>query len=69
MVTKHLQDPSKVKIFDVTKSDEAALLAAKNNIFSVPTVIKKTPDRIIKCDLRLEDNKVKANCEGKEALL
>ena len=69
-IKRHIQNPSSVEIFDVTKSDEAALLAAKNNILSVPSVIRKTPEgNIEKCDLELKDGKVKAKCKNKEVIL
>ena len=65
-----IKDPSKVKILDVTKSDEAALLAANNNIFSIPTAVEKTPQGIQKCDLSIDNNKrVRVKCRNKEIIL
>ena len=70
IIKKHIQNPSNVEILDITKSDEAALIAAKNNILSVPTVLKKTSEGgIEKCDLTLQDGKVKAKCGNEETIL
>jgi len=67
-VKKRVKNPS-VKILDVTKSDEAAVLAAENNIFSIPTVILKSQKGVEKCDIELEGDKVKIKCKGKELFL
>lgn len=64
-IKKHSKN-SKVKILDVSKDDNAALLAAQNNIFSVPTAIKKKSDnKIEKCDLDISD-KIIVKCKNQE---
>ena len=69
IVKKHLKDPTKIKIVDVTKDEEYARFAFENQIYGVPSVIIKTDKGIEKCDLQLEGGKVKARCKDKEIIL
>ncbi len=67
-VKKRLKNPS-IKIVDVTKDENYARLAFQNDILAIPTVAIKTQDKIKKCDLKLENDKVKVKCDDKEFIL
>jgi len=68
-VKKHLKNPSRIKIVDVTKDEDYARLAFENDILAIPTVAIKTSDGIKKCELKFEGNTVKAKCGNKEIIL
>jgi len=68
-VKKRLKNPSQIKIADVTKDENYARLAFENDILAIPTVAIKTQNKIKKCDLQLENDKVKVKCDDKEFIL
>ena len=68
-VKKHIKNPSKLKIVDVTKDEDYARLAIENGINAIPSIAIKTEEGIKKCELKLEGNIVKAKCKDKEIIL
>ena len=62
-VKKRIKDPSKVKMIDLSKDEEAARFAYENDILAVPTAIKKTDNGFEKCKIDIKENKVIVKCK------
>lgn len=51
---------------DITKKEECMDLADKAEVMYTPSVLKVDGDKIIKCDLKKENNRPVAYCEGEK---